>query len=64
MAMNQASILGEPEGDPTGMTEQRSFRLLAVDIDGTLLNRDGVIAAADREALARAAAAGITVSRR
>ncbi len=56
--MNQASVSGEPGGDP----QRRSFRLLVVDIDGTLLNRYGAIAAADREALSRAAAAGIAVS--
>ncbi len=56
--MNQASISGEPGGS----SSQRSFRLLVVDIDGTLLNRYGAIAAADREALAQATAAGIAVS--
>jgi hydroxymethylpyrimidine pyrophosphatase-like HAD family hydrolase len=36
--------------------------LLALDIDGTLLRRDGSIAAADREAIAGAPAAGVTVT--
>ena len=58
MALDQASISGDPGGDPP----RRSFRLLVVDIDGTLLNRYGAIAAADRQALYRAAAAGIVVS--
>ncbi len=62
MAMNQAPISGEPDGDPGDTAAGRSFRLLVVDIDGTLLNRYGAIAAADREALVRAAAAGIAVS--
>ncbi len=62
MAMNQASISGEPDDDLGDTAARRSFRLLVVDIDGTLLNRYGAIAAADREALARATAAGITVS--
>ena len=62
MATNHASISGEPDGDPGGGAAQRPFRLLVVDIDGTLLNRDGAIAGADCEALAKAAAAGITVS--
>lgn len=62
MAMNQASISGEPDDDPGDTAARRSFRLLVVDIDGTLLNRYGAIAAADREALARATAAGIAVS--
>ncbi len=61
MAMNRASISGEPDGDAGGIAG-RSFRLLVVDIDGTLLNRYGAVAAADREALLRATAAGITVS--
>jgi Cof subfamily protein (haloacid dehalogenase superfamily) len=36
-------------------------KLLAVDIDGTLVGRDGVISAENREALALAAASGIRV---
>jgi len=56
--MNPTSITGEPGG----IAARRSFRLLVVDIDGTLLNRYGAIAATDREALERATAAGITVS--
>ena len=38
------------------------FRLLVVDIDGTLINRAGDISAADRQALARAIEKGIGVS--
>ena len=37
-------------------------RILVVDIDGTLLNRQGVIAPVDREAVARASRSGIRVS--
>ncbi len=62
MALDQASISGEPGDNPDGVAARRPFRLLVVDIDGTLLNRYGAIAAADRQALARAAAAGIAVS--
>ena len=36
--------------------------LLVIDIDGTLLNRDGAISAVDREAVARACRCGIRVS--
>ncbi len=35
------------------------FRLLALDVDGTLLDRDGVLRPSTAEAIARAAAAGI-----
>ena len=38
------------------------YRLLVVDIDGTLLGKNGIISAEDREALARAGALGIPVS--
>ena len=38
------------------------YRLLVVDIDGTLLGKNGTISAEDREALARAGALGIPVS--
>jgi Cof subfamily protein (haloacid dehalogenase superfamily) len=56
--MNQASIPSEPDDNPP----ERPFRLLVVDIDGTLLNRQGVVSDIDRRALQRAAAAGIVVS--
>ena len=36
-------------------------KLLVVDIDGTLLNKNGTISAVDREALARVVAAGIPI---
>jgi len=39
-----------------------SYKLLVVDIDGTLLGRDGNILPEDREALARACDSGIKVS--
>ena len=42
------------------MTEK--IRLLVVDIDGTLLNRSGTISARDRQALAAAGRAGVTVA--
>ena len=38
------------------------YKLLVVDIDGTLLGRDGTISAEDKAALARTSAAGIKVS--
>lgn len=38
------------------------IRLVAVDVDGTLLRGDGTIAPEDREAIARARAAGIVVT--
>ncbi len=39
-----------------------AYKLLVVDIDGTLVGRDGSILAEDREALARVCDLGITVS--
>jgi len=39
-----------------------SYRLLVVDIDGTLVGKDGTILAEDREALARACDSGIMIS--
>ena len=39
-----------------------SYKLLVVDIDGTLLGKDKSISAEDREALARASASGVLVS--
>ncbi|MFC2024267.1 Cof-type HAD-IIB family hydrolase [Chloroflexota bacterium] len=41
---------------------KNSYKLLVVDIDGTLVGRDGKIRAEDKEALARARSAGIAVS--
>ncbi len=38
------------------------YKLLVVDIDGTLLSKNGTISAEDRDALARACALGIQVS--
>ena len=38
------------------------YKLLAVDIDGTLLGKNGIISAEDREALARVCALGIPIS--
>jgi Cof subfamily protein (haloacid dehalogenase superfamily) len=38
------------------------YKLLAVDLDGTLLRRDGVIHEADRTAIARLQAAGVPVT--
>jgi len=40
----------------------KSYKLLVVDVDGTLLNKKGTISAEDKEALARAKASGIQVS--
>ena len=40
----------------------KSYKLLVVDVDGTLLNKEGAISAEDKEALARAKASGIQVS--
>jgi Cof subfamily protein (haloacid dehalogenase superfamily) len=39
-----------------------SYRLLVVDIDGTLINKDGAISAEDRDALARVAGSGVRLS--
>jgi HAD superfamily hydrolase (TIGR01484 family) len=36
-----------------------SYKLLALDVDGTLIGRDGVLRPRTAEAVARAAAAGI-----
>ncbi len=38
------------------------YRLLVIDIDGTLVNRDGDISDRDRQALAQAAASGVKVA--
>jgi len=38
------------------------YRMLVVDIDGTLIGRDGTVSVADREALARAYNSGVKVS--
>ena len=38
------------------------YRLLVIDIDGTLVNRDGAISDRDRQALAQAAAMGVKVA--
>jgi len=38
------------------------YRLLVVDIDGTLVDKNGVISAEDEKALAKAAASGVKVS--
>jgi hydroxymethylpyrimidine pyrophosphatase-like HAD family hydrolase len=40
----------------------RSIRLLALDVDGTLLRSDGTVAEADREAIAAASARGVAVT--
>ena len=40
----------------------KKYRLLVLDIDGTLMDRHGIISDVDAEALARARAAGIQVS--
>jgi Cof subfamily protein (haloacid dehalogenase superfamily) len=39
-----------------------SFKLLALDVDGTLLRRDGTVHPDDSDAIARVAAAGVTVT--
>src|SRR3990167_7477246 len=39
-----------------------SYRLIAIDLDGTLLQKDGTIHAKDLEAVARVRRAGITVT--
>ena len=38
------------------------YKLLVLDIDGTIINKNGVISAADKKALKQAAEAGVTVS--
>ena len=38
------------------------YRLLVVDIDGTLLDKNGIICAEDKEALTRVSNSGIRVS--
>ena len=38
------------------------YKLLVIDVDGTLLGRDGTISAEDKEALARVADSGIKIS--
>ena len=45
------------------MISQRNiFKILVLDIDGTLINKEGTISSADRLAIAKAKNAGITVS--
>jgi len=39
----------------------KTYKLLVVDIDGTLLNKNGTISSVDKEALSRVAAAGIPI---
>ncbi|MFC2012669.1 Cof-type HAD-IIB family hydrolase [Chloroflexota bacterium] len=39
-----------------------AYKLLVMDVDGTLLGQDGAVSAEDREALARVAAMGIKIS--
>lgn len=41
---------------------RRRYRLLALDLDGTLVNKRGEIQEADREALRRASSAGATIA--
>ena len=41
---------------------KKPYKLLVVDIDGTLLNKDGAISAEDKKALARVSDSGIRVS--
>src|SRR5688500_18572432 len=43
----------------TGSNQKMSFRLLAVDLDGTLIDAAGAVHAPDREAIAALAAKGI-----
>ena len=40
----------------------KNYKLLVIDIDGTLLDKRGIISDEDTKALARAKAAGIRVS--
>ncbi len=42
--------------------EGKDYQLLVVDIDGTLLNKNGVISSADRDAISRVVDMGIRVS--
>ncbi len=39
-----------------------SYKLLVIDVDGTILGRDGNISAENREAIAQACGSGIKVS--
>ncbi len=43
-------------------TINNRYQLLVVDIDGTLVNKDGTLSAEDRDAIIRAGASGIRVS--
>ncbi|MBI2193480.1 MAG: HAD family phosphatase [Planctomycetes bacterium] len=47
---------------PGDASFRRRYRLLALDLDGTLINRRGEIQEADREALRRTEAAGATIA--
>ena len=38
------------------------YKLLVLDVDGTLVNRKGAVSAADRAALRKAAARGVRIS--
>ena len=40
----------------------KSYKLLVVDIDGTLLNRSGAISTEDKKALTRASESGVQFS--
>ncbi len=50
------------EGDKGGRLADNLYKLLVIDIDGTLLGKNETISAEDRDALARACALGIQVS--
>jgi len=50
------------EGDKGGRLVDNLYKFLVVDIDGTLIGKNGTISAEDRDALARACALGIQVS--
>ncbi len=54
--------LGKGKGIKEMVLTSHNYKLLVVDIDGTLLGKNGTISAEDREALARACALGIQVS--
>ena len=48
--------------DPAHVAGGRGVRLLASDLDGTLLRSDGTVSQASRDALAAAEAAGLVVA--
>ena len=50
------------EGGIEGVRLSKNYKLLVVDVDGTLLDKNGIISDEDKKALARAGAAGIRVS--